>query len=441
VAAVKEVASRADPEAGFANHLVMGPAIMARALEDTPYAVKIHGSALEYTVKSHYERFAPYAREGLLRARVVLVGSRHTAESLWAAMPLEGLRERTRLGPPGVDTHTFRPHAKEEAAGELGGLVRWLQTAERTGFGGAAAEALDHLCDPERDRAPSGDALAAVREGYDSDGIDVDAPAALASIDPAAQPIVCFVGKLIVSKGVDLLLAAWPLVLEREPDARLVVVGFGTYREGLEMLLRGLERNDERLLSQVFRYGRALEGGPRDRLTYMEAFFESLSGRHERYFAAARRIRESVVFTGRLEHGELARVLPATEAVVVPSTFPEAFGMVAAEAAACGVIPICAGHSGLAEVAGILAQELPEPARGLLTFERGRHAVEGIAETLNAWLALDSDTKGAISASLVATARERFSWEQVADGVLAAAQGRLDSLAPVGAGLPSQSDG
>ena len=93
----------------------------------------------------------------------------------------------------------------------------------------------------------------------------------------------------------------------------------------------------------VCRYGRALEGGPRDQLTYLRTFLESLAGRHERYFAAARKMRETIVFTGRLEHGELARLLPAAEEVIVPSMFPEAFGMVAAEGAAVGALPICAG--------------------------------------------------------------------------------------------------
>ena len=105
-------------------------------------------------------------------------------------------------------------------------------------------------------------------------------------------------GKLIVSKGVDLLLAAWPRVLAREPRAKLVIVGFGTYREGLEVLMRGLERADERLLMHVCRQGRALEGGPRDQLTYLRTFLEALAGRHERYFAAAKKMRESIVFTG-----------------------------------------------------------------------------------------------------------------------------------------------
>ena len=98
---------------------------MRRALEGTgiPYAVKVHGSALEYTVKPHPERFLAVAREGLDGARTVLVGSRHTAESLWAALadgagdgqgdPVgtgeTDLIARTRLGPPGVDLEVFRP--------------------------------------------------------------------------------------------------------------------------------------------------------------------------------------------------------------------------------------------------------------------------------------------------------------------------------------------
>ncbi len=48
---------------------------------------------------------------------------------------------------------------------------------------------------------------------------------------------VAFVGKLLPAKGIDLLLAAWPLVLQREPRARLVVVGFGEFRAELERLL------------------------------------------------------------------------------------------------------------------------------------------------------------------------------------------------------------
>jgi len=49
IAAIRSVPS---PDIALANHLVMGPAILARGLGGrAPYAVKIHGSALEYTVR------------------------------------------------------------------------------------------------------------------------------------------------------------------------------------------------------------------------------------------------------------------------------------------------------------------------------------------------------------------------------------------------------
>jgi glycosyltransferase involved in cell wall biosynthesis len=435
VRAVRDVAEAAEIEAGFANHVLMGPVILARGLGELPYAAKVHGSALEYTLKPHYGRFAPYASEGLVPARAVLVGSRHTAESLWAAMPLEDLRERTFLSPPGVDTHTFGPRRPEEALAGLDDLERWLANAQRDGFGPAAAEAIDRLCDPRRD-PPTGEELAEVRATYDHLGVDVQAPETLAALDPMRDPVVCFVGKLIVSKGIDLLLAAWPLVLMREPRAKLVVVGFGTYREGVEVLLRGLERADERLLLHVCRQGRALEGGPRDQLTYLRTFLEGLRGRHERYFAAARKIRRSVLFTGRLDHGELGHLLPATQAVVMPSMFPEAFGMVAAEAAASGALPVSAAHSGLAEVAAILGEKLPLQVRSLLTFERGMRSVEDLAQSITGWLDLDPRMQASARAALARTAADRFGWEAVAQSVVAAARGRTAVLEPVPGAVP-----
>src|SRR3954447_13043817 len=129
VAAVRDVVERARPDVALANHLVMGPAILARALADeVPYAVKIHGSALEYAVKP-YPRFRPYAVSGLAHARGVLVGSRHTAESLWAEMADPALPDRTRLGPPGVDVVRFAPRDPEAARAGLRALRERLTAA------------------------------------------------------------------------------------------------------------------------------------------------------------------------------------------------------------------------------------------------------------------------------------------------------------------------
>jgi glycosyltransferase involved in cell wall biosynthesis len=408
VEAVREVAAAVQPELALANHLIMGPLVLARALGDeVPYAVKVHGSALEYTVKVQPERFLPAAREGLARARTVLVGSRHTAESLWTAMEDADLPARTRLGPPGVDIEQFRPRARAEAAAEVRALAGALEAR-------AAA-------------TPAADAGTPASAFTRDAG---EAARALAAIDPDADRHVAFVGKLIVSKGVDLLAAAWPLVLTAVPDARLLVVGFGAYRDAFERLVGALAAGDLTTVRELADQGRAAEGGPHAPLHHLQAFLDDLDSAPDReaYLAAARALPDRVVLTGRLEHDELAPLLALCEAQVVPSTFPEAFGMVAAEAAACGALPVVAGHSGLGEVRAILAAALPEPARPWLAFARGPRAVRDLADRLIAWLQAPEDLRKATRSALVDVSRERFSWEGVAHGVVAAAQGRHGEL-------------
>ena len=208
-----------------------------------------------------------------------------------------------------------------------------------------------------------------------------------------------------------------------------MVVGFGAYRDAFERLLRALADGDLATVRALAEEGRAAEGGPRAPLRYLLAFLDGLDERDTAdYLRAAAALPERVVLTGRLEHGELTDLLPACEAQVVPSTFPESFGMVAAEAAACGALPISARHSGLAEVSDALAASVPEPARAWLSFPVDEAAVHAIAERVSAWLEAPADLRAATRQALVATARERFSWEGVAQRVVLAAQGRLDEL-------------
>src|SRR3954447_10332942 len=103
-------------------------------------------------------------------------------------------------------------------------------------------------------------------------GGEAGAADALLSLDPARDRIVSYVGKLIVSKGVDLLLAAWPLVVERVSEARLCVVGFGTYRDALHRLAGALATGDLDDARQIAAHGRELEGGPAGELAYLAAF-------------------------------------------------------------------------------------------------------------------------------------------------------------------------
>jgi glycosyltransferase involved in cell wall biosynthesis len=372
VTAVRTVAEAAGGiDAALANHLVMGPAILARA-NVSPFAAKIHGSALEYTVKPH-PRFLPYAEEGLNAASGVLVGSGHTAESLWAALPnAQGLREKTRLGPPGVATTTFRP-------------------LETDGEG------------PRTNTSPAGSS-------------------------PSVSPrdgLVAFVGKLIVSKGVDLLIAAWPLVRAAHPVVRLQIAGYGEYESGLRRLLVALDTGDLEDAREVARLGWGLEGGEEKALPILSAFLDSPP---RGYLEAAKGAAGSIEFIGRLEHDEVAKLLPRAEALVMPSTFPEAFGMVAVEAAACGTLPVSAGHSGMLEVSRQLAGNLPDGVGELTSFPVEPGAVEAIADRLDRWLALPEAEREGAREALVDTVGRLWSWEGVARGVLAASAGELQGL-------------
>lgn len=445
VAAVAELSAFVDPDVALANHLVMGPAILARGLpEKASFAVKVHGSALEYTVKRAPDRFLPYAREGVKAASAVLVGSRYAAESLWAALGSEWVQRHrvvscTRLGPPGVDVSRFRPYPAAEAAARLKSLSVRLASAPSGGAEPAAAVLGGELPVQRRadafartqataGRSLKGEPLAQ-RPTHAFERDQAAAGRALSRLDPGRGPIVSYVGKLIVSKGVDLLLAAWPLVLEEAPCAQLAIVGFGSLRSALEGLLSALADGDLHTASEIASAGRALEGGDGGPLRHLQAFLSSLSGEDlRRYLAGCKALRESAVFVGRLEHDELAKLLPACQALVVPSTFPEAFGMVAVEAAASGVLPVSAAHSGLIEVSDALAETLPEEVASLLSFDVDDGAVRAISDRVLGWLSLKESTRAAARREMAETVRRRWSWEGVATGVISAAEGSLSAL-------------
>ncbi|MDP1846278.1 MAG: glycosyltransferase [Solirubrobacteraceae bacterium] len=399
VRAICAVAKRRRPDLALINHLVMGPVAAARGLPPgVPYAVKVHGSDLEYAIAVDPGRFVGAAREGIARAATLLVGSGHTARRMFELLEDPGLAARTRLGPPGVDTQAFARRAPEQARAEVRAIADGLLAAPaRADDGGTFAR----------------DEHAIAR--------------ALLSLDPTDGPHVAYVGKLLRNKGVDLLAAAWPIVLAARSDAKLVVVGFGDFAAPFDALVTALGSGD---LDPVRELCAEFD------LRHLAAFLDA-GGADAAYLAAARGMPASVTRTGRLEHHELAPLLSACTAQVVTSTFPEAFGMVAAEGAAAGALPIVAAHSGLDEVAATLAPGLPPEARELLRFEIGPRTVADMADRLVTWLAMAPDRQDAVRAALVATARRRFGWDGVAAGVIAAAQGRHDDLAPLPLAAPA----
>ena len=303
----------------FANHVLMGGPVASAT--GAPFAVKAHGSELEYAMRDDPELQA-WGRKALREAAAVFVGSAHIRAVLEDVV---GHVERVHEVPPGVDVDEFRPQPREEA---IAGL---LDEARRD----------PSNPDNDNERLPDEGNAERLERWFASD-----------------EPTVLYFGKLLFNKGVHVLFDA-----ARRLDARLLVVGFGDYRAELEAT--------------------APPGS---------------------------------LFTGPLEHRHLVHLLPLADATVVPSIFPEAFGMVAAEAAAAGSPPIVARHSGLAEIAEGLEAEYPPDLRTLASFATGDAA--DLARKLEALLALPPARRAELAAATRRAALSRWSWEGVAERLL-----------------------
>ena len=299
----------------FANHVLLGAPVGAAS--GLPFAVKAHGSELEYSMRGNDE-LARWGRETLAKAGAVFVGSAHIREVLEDVV---GHVDRVYEVPPGVDVDEFRLKPRDEALAQL-------------------------LEEARLDRPNPGNGNERLPDAENAKRLE-------AFLGGAGRPTVLYFGKLLRNKGVHLLLEAL-----RRVDARAVIVGFGDYREALEAM-----------------------AGP------------------------------DVLFTGPLEHRHLVHLIPLADVTVVPSIFPEAFGMVAAEAAAGGSLPLVARHSGLAEIADAL-EEANVPA----SFESGD--VDDLVEKLDALLGLSPDGRRKLSQRARRVAEERWSWSSVAHRLL-----------------------
>jgi glycosyltransferase involved in cell wall biosynthesis len=117
-----------------------------------------------------------------------------------------------------------------------------------------------------------------------------------------------------------------------------------------------------------------------------------------------------VEFVGPLGHADLAKLVPAADVAVVPSIFPETFGLVAAEFAASGVVPFVADHSGLREAGGIIGRDLPFDLRvGMDGFE------DNLADALTGYLELPEQERRRCGEAARRNCVEYLSWGTLAE--------------------------
>jgi glycosyltransferase involved in cell wall biosynthesis len=200
------------------------------------------------------------------------------------------------------------------------------------------------------------------------------------------EPLILFVGRSSPEKGVHRLLEAFALVVEKVPEAKLVLIGPPS--------LAGQELVDRDGTDPLFSDVREFWGKPRGFRDYLRKTAESIApGR--------------VTFIDGVNHSELAGWYRRADVFVFPSLWNEPFGMPPTEAMSAG-LPVVATRS------GALPEIVVDGETGILV-ERGD--VDGLAEALLALLG-DPGKGRKMGAAGRARVLEHFNWEGHTDNWL-----------------------
>jgi glycosyltransferase involved in cell wall biosynthesis len=389
VDALRAAAALHRPDVAFVGHIVPGAALGRRSLGPGRYVARVYGSDLEYAIRPQ-QRYRRLAAEGLATARAVVASTRDALDRCAALVP--DLPERALVVPPGVDLRAFRPRPKRETLLEGADL---LEEHPELSLGRPSS------IDDEVERALAdrdAEALVRLSRAYRQGVPDPEAPARLRTLAEAKEPIVGYLGKLIPQKGVELMIQALHLLRR---DVRGLVVGFGFGREWIEALVKALAKGDADGLGWL----RDAGGLSIDPALALRAHGPA---------------QLDITFTGMLDHRYAPSVVAAMDVQVVPSILDEAFGIVAAEGAAAGALPLVARHSGLAEVAAALEGAVDRP--GLFSLEPGRGAIERVAEGIDRLLSLPTDERDELRRGVSAFVANHWTWDRAAERLLAAAR-------------------
>ena len=391
----------------LANHAMFGPVIAKRALDGTnvPYDVKIHGSAVEYTLVPN-PHLMPYALEGLAGADQIIVGTRHMKNRFVEVF--EPHREvlkfdhKLQIVPPGMDPDIFalnddfeKSHSQflEKVRARIAKNPNGRRQHAVSAPNGASGNALHKTLTEHSDT-------------YDQRATDADLLERWPHLQ-ADEPVILYFGKFLDTKGAGELLVTVPTILARVPQARVIFVGFGSYREHLEGMLQALATGD---LESFIAYARA--GNFVEEMDFSK-WFRRLSPEEM----------SRITVTGILDHDTLRELLPLARLSVVPSKWAEPFGMVAVEAMAAGVMPLINNHAGLRDVVNEVTAVSPELAE-LISLDRPTF-VDQLPGKIEAALRYlypngfgDQEKRRQVGRELRQISVEKFSWGGIARRLL-----------------------
>lgn len=366
--AIKSITEERNADLAISNHTIMQPIYSSRALDsDVNHFMVVHGSALNFSVKKS-PLLLEYAREGIENVDKIIFVSNYYIDEFKKCFPQETtIDEKAAVIPAGVDLNLFKPLGSGESKNNRIHSFLEREKEKILSSGGISGEEKEDFYNRVVE-SEGEETLNEVIKGFTSRKPlqpDKDLFDNLSKINFDGNNIILYYGKHLWTKGVHIILAAAPLILKKHPDAYFIIVGFGGFRSYLQSLLALLDSGKRDLVKRILSYPQNLS------FNVGEEFHTTLppllrgDEDDEYYFRAAKNIKDRVIFTGYLPHESLRELIPCADIVVAPSIYPEAFGMVAVEALASGVIPMQTYHSGFAEVVDSYVGELRD------TFDTG----------------------------------------------------------------------
>ncbi len=368
----------------ISNHTIMQPVYTGRALTRVcqnkktyrpPHMAVIHGSALNFSVRKS-KSLHRYALEGINNVdRVVFVSTYLRQNFIDYFHDHEQVKEKATVIPAGVDTAQFKPVVEQDEKWEnIHQVAQFLthKTANTQARSRGAVDRARYLQELKQraadNRASFTEAANQIRDQFETWVPDVDAGERLErNIDWDKDPVVMFFGKYLWTKGVQLIIACAPLILKDYPRTKFIFSGFGSSRELFEYMIYclhyGYREAFRDILDQPWYYDKQADDNLKAKyFAELQRYLQNPKNR-EKYFSAVEdKIMDHVIFTGILNHKELQYLLPCVKVTAAPSIFPEAFGLVAVESLASGIIPVLTRHSAFTDIISLYADEFKDMA-------------------------------------------------------------------------------
>jgi glycosyltransferase involved in cell wall biosynthesis len=374
--------------------------------QDTECIATIHGSGISCMKRSSLLK--TYAIKGLQRFDTLCFTSEdmqkdfirilQTSSDLPASVDLDEWKNKMRVIPPGVDIEMFRPLASEESRSSL--LKGVLQSTKGNSQMGPYLIGEEHY--------------------WETDVLEIFR---LSTVDTTLHPLVLYDGRYLWTKGIQLIVMAIPLVLQKLPNARFVFTGFGPTQTYAETLISYLHHGREELFLESIQHPDLWDSLiDIASVKYLQSFLDWMQDplfREKYFYTAKNEIKKDVYFTGYLDQPVLSKLIRSMALTVFPFIVPESFGQVAIESFSSGILPLMTNCGAFAEIDTIYREALrplfphiytkPLPLDEELVFSINK----GIVDTLKALQELSEIERKELRDLLHTVTESVFSWESM----------------------------